>query len=72
MEQKQPQGPFCQSCGMPMQKDEDFGTNADGSKNEEYCKFCFVNGEFTEPDITMDQMIEKVVGIMVQMQKMTE
>jgi len=27
-----PQGPICQSCGMPLRKDEDFGTNQDGSK----------------------------------------
>ena len=26
---------FCQSCGMPLQKNEEFGTNHDGSKNEE-------------------------------------
>ncbi|MBS7391063.1 MAG: hypothetical protein KIG51_03075, partial [Fibrobacter sp.] len=27
---------FCQSCGMPL-TNEILGTNADGSKNEEYC-----------------------------------
>ena len=33
---------FCQCCGMPMgDTDELYGTNADGSKNEEYCKYCF-------------------------------
>jgi len=32
---------ICQSCAMPMNKEEDFGTNADGSKNEEYCTHCF-------------------------------
>lgn len=26
---------FCQSCGMPLQKNEEFGTNHDGSKNED-------------------------------------
>jgi len=59
-----PQGPFCQSCAMPMQKPEDFGTNADGSQNQEYCSFCFKDGSFTEPDITMDKMIENCVGYM--------
>ena len=28
---------FCQSCGMPMEKTEDFGTNNDGGRNEQYC-----------------------------------
>ena len=27
---------FCQSCGMPL-TDDVLGTNADGSKNEDYC-----------------------------------
>lgn len=71
MNQTQPQGPFCQSCAMPMQKPADFGSNADGSKNEEYCHYCFQNGKFTEPNITMEQMIEKCAGIMKQM-KMPE
>ena len=49
---------FCQCCGMPMgDTDELFGTNADGSKNEEYCRYCFENGKFTF-DGTMEEMIE--------------
>ena len=60
-----PKGPFCQSCGMPMSKDEaGGGTNKDGSKTQEYCSKCYQNGAFTEPDITADQMIEKVRGKM--------
>ena len=57
-----PTGPFCQSCGMPMQKPVDFGTNADGSKNDDYCSNCFRKGEFTWPNATLRQMIEKVVS----------
>lgn len=62
MEQR---GPICQSCGMPLQKDEDFGTNADNSKNQEYCHFCFKDGKFTESDITVEQKIDKMVEIAV-------
>ena len=51
MEQK-----FCQSCGMPLNA-ENLGTNADGSKNEDYCMYCYQNGKFTN-DCTMDEMIE--------------
>ena len=47
---------FCQSCGMPL-TDELLGTNADGSKNEDYCIYCYKDGKFTM-DCTMDQMIE--------------
>lgn len=72
MAAKQPQGPLCQSCGMPMSKPEDFGTNADLSTSKEYCQFCFRKGKFTDPNITMQQMIEKVAGFMVTLEKMPE
>ena len=49
---------FCNSCGRPIVK-ADYGTNADGSLNDEYCKDCFQNGEFTEPDITLEEMITR-------------
>ena len=35
---------FCNSCGRPVYKGN-FGTNEDGSENEDYCKDCFQNGE---------------------------
>lgn len=37
---------ICQSCGLSLEQEELFGTNADGSKNDTYCKFCFQNGKF--------------------------
>ena len=49
---------YCQSCGMPMgATDEMYGTNADGGKSEDYCKYCFDNGAFTA-QCNMDEMIE--------------
>ena len=48
---------FCQSCAMPMADDELYGTNADGTKNEDYCIYCFKDGEFTS-DMTMDEMMK--------------
>lgn len=47
---------FCQSCGMPL-TEELLGTNADGSLNEEYCKWCYEKGEFLQ-DCTMEEMID--------------
>ena len=46
---------FCQSCGMPL-TDEILGTNADGSKNEDYCIYCYKDGKFLQ-DCTMEEMI---------------
>ena len=47
---------FCQSCGMPL-TDNILGTNADGSKNDEYCIYCYKDGAFTG-DFTMEEMVE--------------
>lgn len=48
---------ICQSCGMPMGNEELYGTNADGSKNSEYCIYCYKKGIFLQ-NLTMDEMIE--------------
>lgn len=56
-----PKAPFCQSCGMPLSKDpRGGGTERDGGKSAEYCSHCYRNGQFTEPDLTAGQMVEKV------------
>ena len=47
---------FCNSCVRPIVK-KDYGTNEDGSPNPDYCIDCFQDGEFTEPDITLNEMI---------------
>jgi hypothetical protein len=47
----------CQSCSMPLKRDEKGGgTNADQSKSTVYCSHCYLDGKFTLPDITADQM----------------
>jgi hypothetical protein len=63
-----PKGPYCQSCGMPLSKDEKSGgTEADGRKSSQYCSHCYADGRFTDPDLTADQMVEKVRGKMKEM-----
>lgn len=53
----------CQSCGMPMKRDEKGGgTNADGSKSGVYCSHCYEGGRFTAPDITLEEMRARVRG----------
>lgn len=63
-----PKGPFCQSCGMPLSKDEKGGgTEADGSKSTKYCSKCYSNGKFINPDMTLSEMVELVKGKMREM-----
>ena len=67
-----PKGPFCQSCSIPMEKPEDFGTDENGNRINNYCHYCFQNGEFTHPDITLGEMTEIVVKNMMEQMKMSE
>ena len=57
-----------QSCGMPLSRDEQGGgTNANGSLSKMYCSHCYQNGQFTMPNLTMDQMKDRVKGKMKEM-----
>ncbi len=47
----------CQSCGMPIASDEQWGTEKDGSLSNDYCKYCYVKGEFID-DVSMEEYIE--------------
>lgn len=47
----------CQSCGMPITDKSQFGTNKDGSKSEDFCKYCFVDGEFIDK-VDMEEYID--------------
>ena len=47
---------------MPLQSDpKGGGTNSDGTLSQEYCSFCYSDGEFFNPDMTIDQMKALVV-----------
>lgn len=55
----------CQSCGMPMGTTTELcGTEKDGSLSDDYCKFCYENGEFID-DCTMEQMMKVCVDLTV-------
>ena len=41
---------ICQCCGMPLE-DDIMSKETDGSINEEYCKWCYKDGNFTYNDI---------------------
>ena len=51
------EGKICQSCSMPLTKSDDFGTNKDGGKNEDYCIYCYKDGEFID-NVSMKEYIE--------------
>jgi hypothetical protein len=56
-------GPFCQSCGMPLSRDDQGGgTNSDGSRSKEYCSHCYQDGRFTQPNLSLEEMMAQVEG----------
>lgn len=50
---------ICQCCGMPLD-DASISKESDGFFNEEYCKWCYADGEYTYHD--MDDLIEVCVN----------
>ncbi len=63
---------ICQSCGMPMKQEEDYGSKEFGGKSEEYCKFCFQNGKFADEGISLKGKIDKLVEMGVSRLGMSE
>lgn len=55
----------CQSCAMPLENSSQHGSNSDGSMSLEYCSFCFRDGKFLDPNISMEEMKDKCIDIMV-------
>lgn len=59
---------ICQSCSMPMSKDpQGGGANADGTKSAIYCSYCYQNGVFTAPNMTVKEMQALVIGKLKEM-----
>ena len=49
---------------MPLIKDKrGGGTEADGTRSKMYCSYCYDNGEFINPDMSVDEMKELVKDI---------
>ena len=51
----EPRQLICQCCGMPL-NDAIIGRNKDKTLNEDYCKWCYADGEYTYSN--MDELID--------------
>ena len=51
---------YCQCCGMPLSEDSMISRERDNSFNEDYCKWCYADGEFlyTTKESLIDFMIQ--------------
>lgn len=64
---------LCQSCGMPLDKDpNNGGTNADKSKSNIYCSYCYKDGKFLDEGISLQGKIEKNVQIAIKRMNIPE
>ena len=59
-------GPICQSCAMPMNRPDDFGTDGTGHRVDDFCWYCYQSGAYTNPGITLEGMIDICADILVQ------
>lgn len=57
-----PRQQICQCCGMPLE-DSIISKEKDGTFNEQYCKWCYAEGEYMYSN--MDDLIDNCVNIMV-------
>lgn len=63
----------CQSCGQPIAAEfKNLGTDANGESVSDFCVFCFRDGDFTNPNQTLDEMIESSIANMTGEQNMPE
>ena len=51
---------YCQCCGMPLNEDSMISRERDNSFNEDYCKWCYADGEFlyTTKESLIDFMMQ--------------
>lgn len=53
---------------MPLNKEEVKGTEKNGLITDEYCKYCYENGAFKNPDMNLEDMKKNVQNQMKKMQ----
>jgi hypothetical protein len=51
---------------------EDFGTDANGGQTADFCSFCFREGKFVDPDLNIQEIIDRVTGSMVALHSMPD
>lgn len=56
---------YCQSCSIPLTEEKLYGTEKGGRKSTEYCIHCYKEGAFLDGDITMEEMIDFCVAVLV-------
>lgn len=56
---------YCQSCGMILNEPAEHGTEHDGSVSEDFCKWCYQDGSYTDNE-SMEAMIERCAPLLAE------
>ena len=60
----------CQCCGMPLNEDSMISKEADGSFNEDYCKWCYNDGKFAYD--SRDSLLDFLISHMPNPEKLPD
>lgn len=60
----------CQCCGMPLNEDSMISKEADGSFNEDYCKWCYNDGKFAYD--SKDSLLDFLISHMPNPEKLPD
>lgn len=61
-----PDNGFCQSCAMPFYRPEDHGTEPDGTRNGDYCNYCYEDGVFLQAYANSDELVAACAPMMAE------
>ena len=61
---------ICQSCGMPLTNDVK-GQEKNKNLSVEFCKFCYEDGAFKNPELTLEDQTKKLVTMATSKLKMS-
>jgi len=56
---------------MPIDNPELAGTEKNGVKSTEYCKYCYQDGKFIQPDMTLEEM-QSIVKVQMAKRKIDQ
>jgi transcriptional regulator with XRE-family HTH domain len=55
---------ICQSCTYPLKNIDELGTNTDGTLNTDYCIYCYKDGAWVDPNLTVQGVIDYTIPFM--------
>jgi transcriptional regulator with XRE-family HTH domain len=51
----------CQCCTYPLNNLDELGTNADGTWNTDYCIYCYKDGDWVDPNLTIQGVVDYTI-----------